>query len=112
MRKNENIDLSSPITTQKCGQHFRNLSQMEKNLLTETQSNMIVTVIRIRISVVELGEVCKELIHMKYTEEQLWRHITNLFEKCMNGTKISREWKISFISTIRKKERKDRRKLQ
>ncbi|XP_063920769.1 uncharacterized protein LOC135135606 [Zophobas morio] len=73
-----------------------------------------------RISLKEVEPICKSLKNGKYpgpgdipTElitagtNMLYQHFRKLFENCLNGDRVSSEWKKSVISTIHKKGSRD-----
>lgn len=47
------------------------------------------------------GDICGELL--KHGGDKLYRHLTKLFQTCVNKQEIPEEWKISFLTTIYKK---------
>ncbi|XP_030765487.1 uncharacterized protein LOC115889574 [Sitophilus oryzae] len=51
------------------------------------------------------GEIPLELL--KYGTDKLYKQFASLFQKCLNGENIPKEWKTSYITTIHKKGSKD-----
>lgn len=119
LRKNQKKDIISTITMDRWETYFKTLltenrAEFKTNNKNEEQIRVMTS--PLRITVREVKEICKTLKNgkaagpgeipgelIKYGTEQLYRHLTTLFQMCIDGATTPRDWRTSYFSTIFKK---------
>lgn len=118
IRAERKREIISPITPERWQQYFKQLLTEQRQEFVENgqPSNIRTIGSPIRITLEELrkhcislkngkapgpGEIYGELI--KYGGDKLTKHLQKLFQSCINGQEIPKEWKTTYLSTIFKK---------
>lgn len=121
LRQEKKKDIISPITLEKWDEYFKKLLTEDRRQFQEQNfPNILTTASPLRINNYEVKNICRSLKNgkspgpgnippelIKYGTEKLFKHLTVLFQNCLNGMEIPEEWKTSYMSTIHKKGSKD-----
>lgn len=123
LREQKKKEIISPITNEKWEQYFKDLLTENRTEFTNKENNVIEINVEsspFRVTRKEVTDICRSLKNgkspgpgdipaelIKIGTEKLYDHLRKLFQSCLNGAEIPKEWKISIMSTIHKKGRKD-----
>lgn len=123
LRQDTKKELISPINLKDWDKYFNQLlTENRKEFLDQQKQSSSIQLIAspIRIKPAEVKNICLGLKNgksagpgnippelIKYGTQKLFEHLTQIFQKCINGMKTPEEWKTSYMTTIHKKGRKD-----
>lgn len=124
LRQDNKKDIITPVTLQKWDEYFGKLltenREAYKKQEPEPRIEIRTLASPIRVKSAEVKQICQNLKNrkspgpgnippelLKYGTDKLYRQLTSLFQKCLNGENIPEEWRTSYITTIHKKGSKD-----